>query len=464
MIAIGRNLTGLTLGILGMGSFVALAFGLVFLKLSPVLVGGLLFGGALVAVSAYRPYLGLHVMLGLAFFEGILRVGDVTFTKVMGGLIMAGWLANSLAQRRIREMFNAQVVAMLAFLAWCAVCVPRAVDSTLATRGLVTYSLLGLSMMMIGAVVDTPERLVRLVFAQAGWTIVASVIALVMYYGGITHVAQGVAGNRNQLAMYINMAVIAALLVYTLIRGTVPRLIILAGVPVLLLALGLTLSRTGLIVMGVTLGSVWYRLARERGFLILLGSTLACVTLFFFLPGKFWARAGTILPSIERQDDTFGMRVRLWETGLRLVEDRPLTGVGPGNFALASARYAEAGMAGMHLNTHNAYVGVAAEEGLPGLALFLTVFLSAMIGVRRGIRAARAAGRTDLALVGITVETMVIAALLTGITMNIEGLKLTWIGLGMCVAFSAIVRKTVAREAPAAFPATPATAVEAGAT
>ena len=464
MIAIGRNLTGLSLAVLGLGTFTVLAFGLVFLKLSPILVGGLLFGGALVAVSAARPYLGLHVMMGLVFFESMLRMGDVTFTKAMGGLIMAGWLANALAQRRVRGMFNLQAVVMLAFLAWCAVAVPRAVIPGLAVRGLVTYSLLGLSMMMIASVVDSPERLIRLVFAQAAWTIVASIIALVMYYGGITHVAQGVAGNRNQLAMYINMAVIAALLVYPLMRSALPRAVVLAGVPVLLLALGLTLSRTGLIVMGVTLASVWYRLARERGFLILLGSTLACVTLVFFLPSKFWERAATIAPSIERREDTFGMRVRIWETGLRLIEDSPLVGVGPANFTVASARYSEAGLAGMHLNTHNAYVGVASETGLPGLALFLGVIVSAMVGVRRGIRAARQAGHGELALVGITLETMLFAAVLSGITMNVEVLKLTWIALGMCVAYAGIVRSMLAHDARAAVPAAPAEAVEAEAT
>jgi O-antigen ligase len=242
--------------------------------------------------------------------------------------------------------------------------------------------------------------------------------------------------------------VIAALLVYKLIQGVVPRLVLMVGVPVLLLTLALTLSRTGLIVLVITILSVWYRLARERGFMVLLGSTLACLALVVVLPGEFWQRAGTILPSIEGQEDTFGIRVRLWMIGARIIEDNPFLGVGPGNFIHASNRYAAAGVSGYRLNAHNTYVGTAAETGLVGLALLLAVIVSAMVGARRVVRAARQAGRSDLALAGVTVETMMLALMLSGLTGNIEGTKILWIGLGMCVAFVGVARKSLAEETP----------------
>jgi O-antigen ligase len=450
MIAIGRNVTGVTLGLLGLASFTVLMFGLVFLKLSPLLVGALLVGGLIVSVSAFRPYIGVHVILGLMFFEGVMKVAqDVTVTKILGGLITAGWLASSLAQRRLRRALNVYVMPVFAYLAWCTLAAVRAVDTDLAMNRLLSYVLLAMSVVMIGSVVDTPERLRGLLFALACWTTLSALIALVMYYAGSTRVAVGLMGNRNELAMYINMGAIAALLVYPLLRGVVPRLMLMAGIPVLMLALALTLSRTGLIVMLLTLLTVWYRLARERGFLLLLGSTLACAALAFLLPGAFWARASTILPSIERQEDTFGMRVRLWGTGLRLVEERPLTGVGPGNFMQASSRYASGKLAMMHLNSHNTYVGTAAETGLVGLALFLLAIASIVTAVRRAAHAARQAGLSELALEGVTVETMLLAVLLTGITMNVEGLKAFWIGLGMCVAFVGIVRNTTQDFVPA---------------
>ncbi|HEV8200071.1 MAG TPA: O-antigen ligase family protein [Candidatus Polarisedimenticolia bacterium] len=448
MKAIGRNVTALSLLIVGIGAFVCLTFGLVFLKLSPIVVGGLVLGGAVLAISAYRPYLGVHVMLGLMYFEGAtFRVSEgITFTKVMGGLITVGWLLNTLTQRRLRDVFNLQGVVVSAYLAWCAFSATNALDTTVATGRLMTYVLLGLSMMMIGSVVDTPVKLRNFLFATACWTILTAMIALAMYYAGATPVATGLTGNRNLLATYINVGAIATLLVYPLVGGVLSRLILMLGVPALLLALALTLSRTGLIVMAVTILNVWYRLARERGFLVLLGSTLACVALIFFLPGEFWSRASTILPSIERQEDTFGMRVRLWQTGVRLVEDYPLLGTGPGNFPLGSTRYASGGIAGEHLNSHNAYVGTAAETGLPGLALFVGVLLSAMFGARRAAAAARQVGRTDLALLGVTVETMLLALMLSGITGNVEGIKVTWIGLGMCVSFIGITRRALAFE------------------
>ncbi|HET8945678.1 MAG TPA: O-antigen ligase family protein [Candidatus Polarisedimenticolia bacterium] len=448
MNAIGRNLTGMSVGIVGIGAFIVLTFGLVFLKLSPILIATLLIGGGILAISTFRPYLGVHVMLGLMYFEEArFRVTeDVTFTKVMGALITVGWLVNTLTQKRLRDVFTLQGVLVSAYLAWCAFSAANALDTDMATNRLMTYVLLALSMMAIGSVVDSPLRLRNLLFATALWTIVTAVIALAMYYMGLTPVASGLTGNRNLLATYINVGAVAALLVYPLLRAVLPRLFLLVGIPTLLLALALTLSRTGLIVMAISILTVWYRLARERGFLVLLGSTLACVALLFFLPGAFWTRASTILPSIERQEDTFGMRVRLWETGIRLVEDYPLLGTGPGNFPLGSARYASGVIAGLHLNSHNAYVGTAAETGLPGFALFVAVLFSAMVGARRSAAAARQAGRTDLGLLGVTVETMLLALMLSAITGNAEASKILWIGLGMCVAFIGIVRRTLAVE------------------
>jgi O-antigen ligase len=453
MIAIGRNVTGLALGLLGIGAFVFLAIGLVFLKLSPIVIGALIAGGAVVVVSAFRPYLGIHVMLGLLYFEGAIKVTeDVTFTKVLGGLIAAGWLANNLIQRRARDVLNPQTVLVCVYLAWCAISAAHAFDPDAAMTQVVTYVLLALSMMMIGSVLDTPQRLRNFIFAIACWTIFTSVIALGMYYAGMTPYAVGWS-NRNLLAMYINVGAIAALLLYPLMQGLLARLVVMIGVPVLLLTLALTLSRTGLIVMAVTILSVWYRLARERGFLVLFGTALACVALVFLLPGQFWERANTILPAIERQEDTFGMRVRVWQTGLRLIEDHPFLGVGPANFVQVSTRYNPVGVLGRHLNSHNTYVGTAAETGLIGMALFLVVVIGATVSVRRAVHAARLAGRDDLALMGVNAETMILAIMLTSITMDTQGHKILWIGLGICVGFVAIVRTSLAHASPSVVPA-----------
>jgi O-antigen ligase len=111
------------------------------------------------------------------------------------------------------------------------------------------------------------------------------------------------------------------------------------------------------------------------------------------------------------------------------------------------------GVLGRHLNSHNTYVGTAAETGLIGMALFLVVVIGATVSVRRAVHAARLAGRDDLALMGVNAETMILAIMLTSITMDTQGHKILWIGLGICVGFVAIVRTSLAHASPSVVPA-----------
>jgi O-antigen ligase len=69
-------------------------------------------------------------------------------------------------------------------------------------------------------------------------------------------------------------------------------------------------------------------------------------------------------------------RLRMFNDSVRLTLEKPLTGVGPGNFASASSdpsrlRNRKAAWA----DTHNAYTKVSSECGLPGLALFLAALI-----------------------------------------------------------------------------------------
>lgn len=457
MKTIGRSTSGLVLGIAGLVAVLGLAFGLVFLKLSPLIILVLLLGAGMVAVSAFRPYVGVHVILALLFLEGIsLPTEGLTAMRAFGALLLAGWLIQTLMLRQLHLRMEPQQLFVLGFLVWSGISALQSTTGEDTLSRISTYALLGITAVMVAAVVDTPERMTRLMTAQVLWTAVSALVALALYYSGTTIVAQGLLMNRNLLALYLNLGLAVAFLLYIVIPGGLPKFALLVTMPMLLLTLGLTLSRTGLVVMMATLLLVGYRLLRQRGLLILaMGGAAICI-LTFVLPDTFWTRAGTILPSIERQQDTFGMRVRLWEAGLRMVQDHPIFGIGPANFNMMVARYSRGAMATEQLDAHNAYVRVAAETGLPGLALFLGILASAAIATHRVVRAARAAGRLDLVLCGIMVETQMFVILCTGITMTVEAKKILWIVLGLGQAVVSMARRELqASAAPAIAPALP---------
>jgi len=120
----------------------------------------------------------------------------------------------------------------------------------------------------------------------------------------------------------------------------------------------------------------------------------ALVTLALYLaPGTFWKRIGglrrgTSVETIGEMDPEGSARQRfaVLQTALRIIQDHPMLGVGLGAYGEANAQYTPA--LG-HLDTHNTYLNIVAETGLPGLALFLGLVASVLRDVREARRRAR---------------------------------------------------------------------------
>src|SRR6185436_13876003 len=78
-------------------------------------------------------------------------------------------------------------------------------------------------------------------------------------------------------------------------------------------------------------------------------------------------------------------RFAVLQTAARILADNALFGVGFGAYARANHDYNPA--VGKR-DTHNTYVNIAAETGLPGLALFLAMIVSVLLAVNRARRVA----------------------------------------------------------------------------
>ena len=98
-------------------------------------------------------------------------------------------------------------------------------------------------------------------------------------------------------------------------------------------------------------------------------------------------------------------RIGIYRRTLQIIADRPLLGVGPGNFPLVYPRYRDKKEIVFMNETHNDYLQFASEMGIFSLAVFLVLLL---LYFRSGIRYLLSS--KNMYLLGLTLGCMVSVA------------------------------------------------------
>jgi O-antigen ligase len=202
-------------------------------------------------------------------------------------------------------------------------------------------------------------------------------------------------GNPNDLAAHSILLLGPALALWASAgRGGPQRWIGLGGAGLLTVLILLTQSRGAFLALGTMAMPSTLALVRRRPRAVL--AVLAFLgTALYFAPKSFWARMqglskATSVATIGEMDPEGSARQRftVLRTAKRIIEDHPVVGVGLGAYELAQYHY---NPSLGYLDTHNTYLNVLAETGLPGLALFLAIVISVL---RVVLEARSRAGRT----------------------------------------------------------------------
>lgn len=177
----------------------------------------------------------------------------------------------------------------------------------------------------------------------------------------------------NLLAALYGIMLPYMLYLFSIRRWGWQRLLIGFAILVVLYATYLTGSRSGLVVTGF--GVLLYALYRKDRLALLVGLLTGVGVALLGPEGMFvrFTQIGT----------DKGLRLSLFERGLELIRENPLLGHG---FRQVATRTADLADKEMNLGLHNSYLTIAAEFGLPMLALFLAAVLSCAIGLYRHAR------------------------------------------------------------------------------
>lgn len=343
-----------------------------------------------------RPAWGLMAILALVPFEGLFKDSDLSATKLIGaglGLILMLQLASGrLGGERLRSNLWPLLLAFLAcyLLSFCLS--ESWAMSALHLRELLIGLLLFVMTLLIARDLDL-TLLARLVTLS-----VSATCALAMYSSKYQDQgrAQGLLDDPNVFALLIAFAVPLAIWLLLTSPNLRQRLLWLLCAGLLLAGMTRTESRSGLLVLLISLGIGLYHYRVQLGRIRPRHLGLLMLALALLLPA-----AATVMPAkyLERiqslsllksgvnahKDDSLGRRASYIVVGGKMIRDNPLLGSGPGTFPLhyATTGYAKAFSANrkvtdLYRRAHNTYLELFSEIGLPGGLLFVGMIALAL--------------------------------------------------------------------------------------
>jgi putative inorganic carbon (hco3(-)) transporter len=343
------------------------------------------------AVSPSRPFVGVlaylvfeYARLGSAYpVLGAFQLG-----KILVAVTLALFLANHVAFRsserlsfdRIFWLFGAWLL-LAALSINVAVYQPAAIDATinLGKWFITCYLIIGL--------VDTLPRfhlflwvLLLLNFKLAQFQIrgfISGISAATnqnrFIREGIGAGSQGYFANGNDFGLA--MAVVAPLAFFLVLgsKNLFARLAALALTATFVVALLRSGSRGAALGLGAAAALAWLYSKRRllSGLLV-----LAFFAGFWTMAPDAWRDRFVNARNYE-EDGTAASRIALWNGGIRMFQDHPLTGVGIDNFPVNWVYvYNTARTEGGAFAVHNIYIQAASELGIGGLLVVLAVLVA----------------------------------------------------------------------------------------
>lgn len=428
---------------------------------------------------AFNPVLGLAAFLSLGFAVGFLQSGSFAVSTFLlttyfealggdgalspikvagGGLVVAGALALALHRRdrsaRVAGVSSSELAdigwmrhpvivgAMVGFVIIGGLSIGWAVDhqqvKTLTQR-LATDALVFAA---VGIFIRRPAQLRRIF-----WIAIAGATLSTLY--GLVTGAQifdrfiGAMFDPNEYAATVVPSIALGYAAIESTRSWIAKVLGLVACGVCTWGIIGSESRGGLLALGVlAVVIVATSRGRERARFIALAAALAAVASLALLvtpQGELFVKKLTNGDSSGRSD--------LWHVAGNMIKRHPITGVGLGNYPVVSVRYLDAQVIHAELFVsaprvvHNTPLEIFAELGIFGFTSFYTFVGGCIFVLGRALRRARRLANPLLVPLGRGVLAAQLSALATGLFLSGEYQELTWIMLGLGLAYVAMVEQ-----------------------
>jgi O-antigen ligase len=422
-------------------------------------------GVAALAALAVLPFLlsdvafGVAALATIAFLSRLPAVGVAPTALLL--LVACRWWA----VRRRRATADGFAVAgrralpwaILGLVLWCGLSLTWAQRSGPGQAKLADWAVAAALCGVVATSVVEPRHLRAVLQAFVGGAVVSVLIGLgaqrwlpdsaLAAQTAIEGRLQGGAGDPNFLAAGLVAAGALTCGLFVASGRRAERRALVAAFAVLLVGLGATQSRGGIIAAAVTAlaAVVLARGARARAALMVGAVAGLLVAALALSPGG--------LRRVTTPDQQGAGRAELWQVASRMVDERPLLGVGLANYRVREGEFVRAPgslrfvdlIAERPHEVHNTYLQLAAEVGLPGALAFLLVGGLALRSAWRAERRFAALGDHDLAAIARAVL-LAIVGMLAALVFLTDGNDLRlWLLFGLAPALLGMAARPAAR-------------------
>ncbi|HEY7381986.1 MAG TPA: O-antigen ligase family protein [Gaiella sp.] len=443
--------------LLGYGTILAVAAGVGGAAgMQPMLAIGAVLALTVAVITLVNLTAGVCMFVAIMFLETLPGVsGGPSVTKLVGLLLVAGWLAamaiatpEERASRDILSRNFGLVLLLLVFLSWAVASLMWAEDTSAGRSSAMRFALNAALFPIVYAALRTPRHVQWLFALFITGTLMSAAIGVAsgqLYEGNRL---EGAGINANQLGMLLMVATVLAVALgcgRNLSQGA--RLGIFAVAGLCAIALIATASRGAMLGMAVALLVTPFLAGRGRrvGALGLIG--LAVVVGFVVI--SMFAPTSGVSRLTQGYSSGTG-RVDIWTVALRMVEDKPVLGVGAGSFKASSIHYLlEPGtlirdefiVDEPHV-PHNIYLNVLVELGAVGLVLFLLVLGYCLLAALRAARAFARLGDTTAEILARGLLIALVGLLAAEFFSSQLYSKQLWLLLATAPALVAVARRS----------------------
>jgi O-antigen ligase len=371
------------------------------------------------------------------------KVAGMTFFKYVG-LACFFYAVFHLIERRTFPAFLRTWNARL-FLILAAVAIMSYFTKSLTALGfdpLLSYISFLLLFFITLTVVDSLDRLHWVLMAYVGSVALASLYVIREWQqDGFRNSRPGwIVGDPNGFGVVASLCLPLAFCLMLERRPIWERLFYAGSLFVTVLAVIAGASRGGF--LGLLAGFLCVVLKSGRSVRNLLLACIIIVPISLLLPSspvqRFLHPSWTDTLAVES-------RTAAWKGGMAMVVSHPLFGLGLGNFKLLVLQYEEGEFLVQSL-AHNTYLEIAAELGIPALALFLALFLSSYLCLEKVRRQAVQLRIRFLEVVARGIEGGLAGYLASAFFVSSEHEKGLWLMFFVSMCLPVLVKKAARKQ------------------